>query len=195
MNEDYLWDKKGGDVEIEKLENALKSLRYRKNAAPLIPARLTAQKQRSFSFLPLAAPAMACLFFLTLIFWFADFNNSSSEIVVNEIHSQTVFQPNYESPILPTETTPDDKKPRRIEERNWVKRRIGKIRKPRPATFQTLTAQKIRNSDSVNELTKEEKYAYDQLMTALAITSSQFKLVKDKIQGIENQEAVVDGKQ
>jgi hypothetical protein len=35
------------------------------------------------------------------------------------------------------------------------------------------------------QLTKEEQYAYDQLMLALSITSSKLKLVKDKVEGFE----------
>ncbi len=40
MNEDYLWDKIGSDAEVEKLEDALQSLRYRETAAPALPAKI-----------------------------------------------------------------------------------------------------------------------------------------------------------
>jgi hypothetical protein len=42
----------------------------------------------------------------------------------------------------------------------------------------------------VETLTAEEKYAYDQLMLALSITGSKLKIVKDKIAGTEDQNAV-----
>ena len=50
MNEKYLWDKTGEDFEIEKLENALKSLSYRETAAPRIPVKTAPEKKSSFSF-------------------------------------------------------------------------------------------------------------------------------------------------
>lgn len=198
MNEDYLWDKKGSDLKIEKLENSLKSFRFKGNSVPLIPAKSPIEKCKPFGFLRFAVPAMACLAFLIFGFWFIDFNDSPSEIAANEIQTQATSQPSYEPLVLPPgNSKPDEKKTERIGERNWVKRKIAKIRKARPAyvRIETMTAQRVQKPKPANKLTKEEKYAYDQLMTALAITSSQFKLVKDKIQGLENQKAVVDSKQ
>ena len=37
----------------------------------------------------------------------------------------------------------------------------------------------------LSELTAEERYAYDQLMKALAITSSNLRIVKDKVNGLD----------
>lgn len=59
----------------------------------------------------------------------------------------------------------------------------------------------IEKSDSIEktagtekfELTAEEKYAYAQLMKALAITSSKLKIVRDKVDGVEPV-AAADGK-
>lgn len=50
-----------------------------------------------------------------------------------------------------------------------------------------------RNAETENSpaaLTDEEKHAYDQLMLALSITSSKLKIVKDKIDGVEENAAL-----
>lgn len=53
-----------------------------------------------------------------------------------------------------------------------------------------LVAQNTEVKKSPVKLTKEEKYAYDQLMLALSITSSKLKLVTDKIENVEEENAV-----
>ena len=55
-----------------------------------------------------------------------------------------------------------------------------------------LVAANIETKKPTVKLTKEEKYAYDQLMLALSVTSSKLKLVTDKIDGIEEQNAVLE---
>jgi hypothetical protein len=51
-----------------------------------------------------------------------------------------------------------------------------------------LIARKTEFVKPAVKLTEEEKYAYNQLMLALSITSSKLKLVEDKIYGAENPE-------
>ena len=53
-------------------------------------------------------------------------------------------------------------------------------------------AKNIEAAKPAVKLTKEEKFAYDQLMLALSVTSSKLKLVSDKIEGIEEQNAVLE---
>ena len=53
-------------------------------------------------------------------------------------------------------------------------------------------AKNIEASKPAVKLTKEEKFAYDQLMLALSITSSKLKLVQDKVDGIEEKTAVLE---
>jgi hypothetical protein len=48
-------------------------------------------------------------------------------------------------------------------------------------------AQNIKAVKPDVRLTKEEQYAYNQLMLALSFTSSKLKMVKDKVEGIEEE--------
>ncbi|HEX8637909.1 MAG TPA: hypothetical protein VF692_07605 [Pyrinomonadaceae bacterium] len=62
---------------------------------------------------------------------------------------------------------------RSVSNQNKTNARNAEIKNPTPAT-----------------LTAEEKQAYEQLMLALSITSSKLKIVKDKVDGVEEQNAV-----
>ena len=42
----------------------------------------------------------------------------------------------------------------------------------------------------LNKLTKEEEYAYDQLKLALTITGSKLKLLKDKVESVEDESSI-----
>lgn len=195
MNENYLWDKNGEDQEIEKLENALKSLRYRETVAPLIPVKTEIEKKSSFNFFPFLIPAFSCLLIalFALSFWLKDAGNLPDDFAKNEIETQITVQRNDESEnIAPIS---DIKQTVKYEEKSGVRRRLNKLPKARPAYVRvnTVTAQRNKKANPSDVLTKEEKYAYDQLMTALAITNSQFRLVREKIKGIENQTADANG--
>lgn len=194
MNEKYLWDKTGEDFEIEKLENSLKSMRYRETTAPLLLVKTAVEKKSSFGFFRFAVPAMACLVIalLALGFWLKSSNLRPDEIAENVEQSQSIIQTNDESVHNPPPTSNIEQTVKYVE-KPTARRRLNKLPKVRPAYVRvnTVTAQKVKKANSADVLTKEERYAYDQLMTALAITSSQFKLVRDKVHGIENQTAEV----
>jgi len=68
-----------------------------------------------------------------------------------------------------------------------VRRNIVKIRKVVPTRIRqnNLIARNVVTKKPAVKLTKEEKYAYDQLMLALSITSSKLRLVSDKVSGGE----------
>ncbi len=72
-----------------------------------------------------------------------------------------------------------------VENQKNLSARSGKIEK-----LDNLVAQNIEDKKPKVKLTKEEKYAYDQLMLALSITSSKLKLVTDKIENVEEQNVV-----
>jgi hypothetical protein len=199
MNEDYLWDKTGGDAEIEKLENALKTFRLQETAPPAIPKQISAAKEikprRRFSLLFSFGPAFAsCAAAAAIVFglWLqlagdripAAQNSPVAEAVPvkNEIQqSDRAALPEG----FPAQTIKIPESRHRTS--------VVKIRQTVPAGRQKTKAlrdQKEIASDAP-VLTKEEKYAYDQLMLALSITSSKLKIVRDKVDGIEEQTAVV----
>ena len=196
MKQDYLWDKTGADPEIESLENALAVFRYKEIAPPALPAKIIPFKKesprRSFRF---AYAIAACTAFLIigLGVWF---QISTNEITTPENFAQTIQPqvpetiPDVEivenpAPIVNNaETSPKTpmESAKRISALKPVRKNkiIPAVVRPTEKKDKNIVA---KNSDV--QLTKEEQYAYDQLMLALSITSSKLKLVKDKVEGFE----------
>lgn len=206
MNENYLWDKSETDAEIERLENTLQQFRYQKTAPPALPAKIIpfeTRKSRRFFDWTLAFAAFAALLIVGLGAWLQFGNNpidsaknTSQEIApilenfVKEIPIEKpaiIFAGKYEAPKQFTE-------PRFIKARKIV----PQIVRPNNSTARTvetikpqnLTARTIAAKKPAVKLTREEVYAYDQLMLALSITGSKLKLVTDKIENIEKQNSV-----
>ena len=136
-------------------------------------------------------------------FWF-QFSNNKTEVAKDS--PRIVLPPIAETVAkeIPVEKPLDlvVEKPRKSVERKItnVKKIIPQIiLQNKPATRNveakkpddSIAAQNIEAKKTKIELTKEEKYAYKQLMLALSITSSKLKLVADKIDNIE-QSKVVD---
>ncbi len=196
MKEDYLWDKTGEDPEIERLETALQMFRYTETSPPALPAKIfpfERKTPRSFFRLAFAFAACAALVIICLGVWF---QFSHKKIEVAKDSSETIAPPVVEKV---SDKTPVEKQTnliaRKIEQsKQSDERKIIKIRKVIPAAaFHNKTiAQNIKVKKPIVRLTKEEKYAYNQLMLALSITSSKLKLVEDKIYGVEEPKNVLE---
>lgn len=197
MKEDYLWDKSGADAEIQALENALKAFRCKVTAPPALPPKVfvleESHARRIFNFrliFAFASCAAAVLILLGISFRFANYQttNSNDFSAANSTLSETKFLPN--PPAHETEFTKfkEAEPPQKI-----VTTKVVKIRRSVPAKPLTdkISARNIKPKNSEIALTKEEKYAYEQLMLALSITSSKLKMVKDKANGIEEQNASI----
>ncbi|MBA4125206.1 MAG: hypothetical protein H0X72_22425 [Acidobacteria bacterium] len=78
--------------------------------------------------------------------------------------------------------------------RQSAEQKIIKVRKLVPATVRQnkTIAQNVQVKKPTVKLTKDEKYAYDQLMLALSITSSKLKLVEEKIYGVEETKNILE---
>lgn len=201
MKEDYLWDKTGEDADIEQLENALAVFRYKETAPPELPAKVLPfrkeephERRRIFSY---ALAAVACLLFgiIALGVWIQVLKNNT-EIPANlaETAKPEIVLPTPQTLIDEPDVSPFDK----VENpKQFPARKIVANRKDAPVKTSRKTAktQNVKAAKPSEKLTKEEQYAYDQLMLALSITSSKFKLVKDKVEGIEEKNAVVKGGQ
>lgn len=212
MKEDYLWDKTGSDPEIEKLENALKAFRQRDNAPPAIPAKNASRKQiePKRSIFPFAfAFAASVIFVLILVgVWFqiADRGNSPQDNLVKTTSQKT-------SEIKQSETIETQTEiPTQVEENPIVEiaEKPAKLKKSKVYKTGKSTKQKVRQTKTVKiakkqkqtvsakieiaELTDEEKYAYNQLMLALSITSEKLNLVKDKVRGETKEETSIKTK-
>lgn len=196
MKEDYLWDKTGKDSEIERLETALQAFRYRETAPPELPAKIISLKNEMprqsfrwwFSFAAFAA--------LAIVLAGVWFQTSDNKIEVAKNPLETIAPPIEKK--IPDEQSfakpPFSVIKNRVTPKKSVERKIVKTGKLAAAIDgrNYLTAGNSKIKTPPVKLTAEEKYAYNQLMLALSITSSQLKLVKDKIEGIEEPKAVLE---
>jgi hypothetical protein len=203
MKEDYLWDKTGEDADIEKLENALAVFRYKETAPPELPAKVLpfrkeesrAPQRRIFSF---AVAAAACLLFgiIALGVWIQVLkNNAEIPADLAEKSKTEIVLPTPEPPIVDGNIVPpvdNFENAKRFPARKFVANRKNAAVK---ISLNIAKARNVKAAKPGEKLTKEEQYAYDQLMLALSITSSKFKLVKDKVEGTEEKNTVVKGGQ
>lgn len=220
MKEDYLWNKTGENADIEKLEIALKAFRYQESAPPALPAKIVPFEKKSsrrFFRLSFAFAAFAAALIICFGVWFqfsADKIETATELP--EIIAPN-FEENYAKEIpaqKPTVTVNQRvKMPKQFIEQKAVKietqkqsikgkiveiKNIPAVENQKQFSARSLDAEKLNNPVVQNieikkppvKLTKEEKYAYDQLMLALSITSSKLKLVTDKIENVEEENAV-----
>jgi hypothetical protein len=194
MSEDYLWDKSGKDSEIERLEDALQTFRYRETAAPELPAKMFSLKKekprRSFK-LTFAFAAFATL---AIVFAGVRLQIPDNKIEVAAIPLEFSAPPVVEK--ISDESLTEKPRYSIIKTRVTQKKAVApKIKKSKRITTaievrDNLTAAKAEIKKSAIKLTVDEKYAYDQLMLALSITGSKLRLVTDKIDAIEKPHVV-----
>lgn len=196
MKEDYLWDKTGEDPEIERLENALQAFRYTESAPPALPAKIIPFEKTPRKFFRLAFAFAACAAFVivSLGVWL---RVSSNKIQIAKNPAETTAPQNEKKISDNNSVKKQDNLITEIVEipkQSAEQRKIVKTRKVIPAIHRqnNLTAQNVPIKKPVIKLTKEENYAYSQLMLALSITSSKLNLVKDKVNGVEKQNAVLE---
>lgn len=202
MKEDYLWDGNGRDPQIEKLENALRAFRYVEKAPPALPDNVVSFPQkpaRQTSRLKFAAAllaAAACLAFITVsvALWLRGSNENAPQIsfvAPPPIVSEAADEPQIVNPeVLPL------KKVESLNQNNV--RGVFKSAEVSRAAVQSNRAITVAGArrhaknpkPEAVRLTKEERYAYDQLMLALSITSSKLKIVKDKVESVEEKAVV-----
>ncbi len=189
MNEDYLWDKTGEDSEIEGLENALQVFRYRETATPELSAKvLPFRKKTSRKIFHFAMAAAACMTFVAfgLIVWLQVSNNKT--VVGENLAETNVQQSNTVFPDVVTIEKPVSSIVEKLQSsKPFFEQKAVKVRQIVSAVNrQKETKSRVSKNTKPNvRLTKEEKYAYNQLMLALSITSSKLKMVKDKVEGLE----------
>lgn len=196
MQEDYLWDKTGTDPEIERLENSLLAFRYQPITPPALPAKIVPFERktpRNFFRLSLAFASCAALIVICLGVWF-QFSGEKFEVVKDSV--KTIVAPVEEkvSVELPAEKSDSSANKKVAIPKRTVESKIVKVRKfvsPNIRPSQTIARRETSEKPAVR-LTKDEKYAYDQLMLALSITGSKLKLVKDKVDGVAEKTAVLE---
>jgi len=199
MKEDYLWDKTGAvDPEIERLENAMAVFRYQETQPPALPAKIIPfERKTPRGFFRLAFAFAACVAFvivsLSVLFQF-----SGKKIEVAKVSTETIAPQAVEKVLdqAPVKNTDDFIVERGKSLKQPAERKIIKVSKVvQPVARQNkLIAQNGEVKKPTVILTKEEKFAYDQLMLALSVTSSTFKKVKDKVEGVEEKNAVLENR-
>jgi hypothetical protein len=182
MNDEYLWNKTGTDADIERLEKALQAFRFEPSEPPALPAKvMPLPERRSFSFFKLGfalAFAAALIVVVSIVWRWTPANHSDRR---NEFAKTNGSQSNSPAPSPVASGTP-------IMDPSMPKPAV--IRFKQPSTTATRAVRfTAKKSD---KLTPEEKHAYDQLMLALAITSNELKIVKDKINGRDERTAADD---
>lgn len=218
MKQDYLWDKSGAvDPEIEGLENALAAFRYQEVAPPALPAKVlafpeqvvekTARWRFSFRF-AFAACAAAVLIALGVSYQLSnnktlignDSVQTNAPQISGEIQKDSLAEDERSqvSSIQKIETAADSS-PKEVQ-KQFAKQTAKRIVKPNAVKIRQFVSSNSRQNKIIADgakikkpsetLTAEEKHAYDQLMLALSITGSKLKIVKDKVDGVEEQNAV-----
>ncbi len=196
MKEDYLWDKTGEDPEIQRLENALRMFRYTETAPPALPAKIIPFERktpRRFFRLAFAFAACAAFVFVSLGVWL---QISSEKIEVAKDSTETTA-PQVSRKISDeiADEKPDDLIVKKVKiPKQSAEQKIFKVRKLVPSSIRQnkTIAQNAEVKRLAVKLTKEEKYAYNQLMLALSITSSKLKLVEEKIYGVEETKNILE---
>ena len=194
MKEDYLWNKTGEDPEIERLENALAVFRYQETAPPALPAKIIPFERntpRGFFRLAFAFAVCVAVAIISLGVWL---QISSDKIEVVKDSTKTIAPLIAKKLVDETSVKkPNDSIVEKVKiQKQTAERKIIKVRKViQPIVRQNkLIARNVEVKKPTVRLTKEEKFAYDQLMLALSITSSKFKLVRDKVEGVEMESIV-----
>ena len=201
MKEDYLWDKSGNNPEIENLENTLLMFRQKETTPPELPeksfviTKTEVQQKKWVSLFSLRTAAVACIALVVVSFAIFQY----SRIENNNLAQKASETPSKENPVSIKNTTDDNHenenlitaqnissgKPKITKRAVKVKRRASVRFRYRKATARNFKPQNLTKKTKIIKLTLEEKEAYDQLMKALAITSSQLQIARNKIRGTE----------
>ena len=175
MNNDYLWDCTGSDAEVERLESMLEGLRFRPEEPPPEPAcQIVIEPARPRWFMRLglgfAAASIAAAALL-----FAMFPSGDTPVPVAAVEEQPrAVEPETPEPLLDLEYVKTSATPQRPKKRKLKKRTRREARfVPVPAEPRPLP----------ETLTAEERDAYRQLMTALAVTGEQLSIVRHTLNG------------
>ena len=187
MKEDYLWNKTGSDAGIEQLEKTLAPFRFKATEPPALPAKVLAlPDKRSFGFFKLGLVFAVSLVVVGSIVWMR------SE-VINRSTGHNVSAKQDEVQDMPITAPPVESKPPVVDTAAIEKHFVKAVQPTRNlAKPIRMIARRSEFKTHPEKLTREEKYAYGQLMLALAITSNELKIVRDKVNGREERNAADD---
>lgn len=189
MENDYLWDKNGGDAEIERFESLLSGFKYEAMPPPRLPVAVIVDQPRSNAWwkFTLAFAVPACLL-VALGFAFWAMGTGGEKPTLNaqtEINSPSLIEREINREVVKPETElvePEITKPleAKIEKTIFTPRTRSLAPRSMPAKHRPVPKQ------SIETLTAEEKFAYGQLKLALSITGSKLKVVSDTVNRAED---------
>ena len=179
MNDEYLWQKTGEDPEIARLEKTLAVFRYRDEAAPALTITQPAKPVTWRLLVGFAIPAFAAVA-IAAGMWF---QKDESEITfIHQPPAETMEKPaETRIPVVQPTAAPKqpvDRHTRGVQSASLIVPRRARAKTHRPAP-QTVA------------LTREERYAYRQLMLALSISGSQLNIVRNTINGVEDEPSAI----
>ncbi|MEZ5346652.1 MAG: hypothetical protein R2681_13960 [Pyrinomonadaceae bacterium] len=207
MKNDYLWDKTGSDPEITKLENALSVFRQKDLSPPEIGIPSTIADGRAkrpfhklFSFGVVSFAGLTAVVFGLSIF--VMIRSGNVEMVNTDLPPGVETTESISAaevspmPEVGSGSTMAEAPSADANKVVFASRKPAAHRKSRSRTLKNqvrhLAAENnVRLKPGVKSkvvLTEEEKYAVEQLMLGLSITSSNLKMVKDKANGIRENE-------
>lgn len=188
MKKDYLWDKTGKDPEIEQLEILLSEFRFNektfgeKRSFEITAAKSNPRMRFAFAFASVVS-------FVVIIFGvLTQFSDEKGIVAVEappELRAEKVKLLPDQQPRIEINRIDKTAKPKDAPRIN-LRGRNGKTIIVREREIHKIPDKPAQPTNV--KLTREEKYAYDQLMLALSITSAKLGLVKDKIAGVETQQ-------
>jgi hypothetical protein len=190
MNTKYLWDKEGNDDEIERLEDALSGYRFQANAVPSLRPAAVVVPARRFGWLRfslVAGLAAAMLLIAATAFVLDEYRTPKPNDVAVKTNEQPLVMPDTATSPAPVDQyyidpiKPGDKP--KID-RHYIPPIVKPIRKVTPPADNNIARNK--------KLTKDEKYAYDQLLVALWLTGSKLKVVQDTINRVDDKKSFTD---
>jgi hypothetical protein len=172
MKTDYLWDKRGSDSEIERIETLLSEYRYVPVPAPNVAP------PEEVSWWRWLLPAIAFAALLLTVVWIGSVHKSPVAVSKEEALAELVPAPAVaavpETPAGTAVETPASARPAQTRLMSTpIRAKVSSNRK-RPIKSATVA------------LTDEEKYAYEQVVRALYITGTQLRSVHSAIAGIED---------
>ena len=194
MNDDYLWDKSGADAEIEKLETQLRMFRYQATAPPALSSGEPTQRaSRNYRNLYAVAACIMLMMILLGVWLQSSIKTNTAQKISAELTmpDNDLLIPND----LPVPGAPAATPEKIVASKRFSKAKTlnhKKIERPITPSDKLLASNHKPLKQPAVTLTKKEKYAYDQLMLALSITSSKLKMVKDKAAGLEYSTAVYE---
>jgi hypothetical protein len=188
MSDEYLFQKEGSDREIEKLEDLLSVYRIEPAVPKLSRSEFAPKRNVGFGWFRLSyAVAFATFAFVLVIggIYLRYLPSPNTEVTaVSAIETPAVDRDVLVSTsigsasVIAPKTSANDEVPVRPTSSGRNVQTVARHRR-RTAANSLVAAKTPR-------LTKEEKYAYDQLMVALWLTGSKLRVVQDTIDRVND---------